>query len=631
MEYSIGFTIAALIITAFGAAALFSRIQIIERIQMYLICMISLVFCLGMFDLLTLSASESMEEIANAFAEPMSILIGTWIMYLILCFIRSFAIRKSQVEEWLMIPALVQSSFTFFIVVMKWAGVSVIDLYVPRLMDSGRVIWTIYWVLILLFATKNYMYYGVARMVLMMVILAIGISLTVLGIKTPDESFLTLCYAITVTIIILLTYYISGTYDPLTNIFSEKAFFRVTRAMLLSAPKQEKFLLIRCDIRHFGEINEWYSEQIGDEVLREFGRRIHEMANKRGTFGRIGADDFVLCLPKEIFHEDLETMNLEDFLKKPGLTHKLSFCFGVYEINDVKTPISSMCSRAEYAMRTIQGKYHEHYAYCDEAMEQQLAKEQEMEHEMFQALDEEQFVVYYQPIVDLKTRKIVSLEALVRWNHPTKGLIPPGDFIPLFERNGFLRELDEYVLLQTCLDMDNFRKMGHRIVPVSVNMSRIEMDVGSHLSRVQMILNAYNIPPEMIHAEITESAFMENTDQLMLSVHEMQNAGFLIYMDDFGSGYSSLNVFKNMPVDVLKLDMRFLEDMEDSEKGRLIVVMVLDMAKQMNLPVIVEGVETEAQAEFISAHGATMAQGYLFYKPLPRLELEEILQREDEQ
>ncbi len=629
MDYSLSFTIASIIVITFATLALATRVRIIERMQIYLIGMVGLCYFLSIVDLLIASSDFIPEKFGTIFLSPISILAGSWIMYMILCFIRSFAERKSQKEEVMMIPALLQTSFTFFVMVMKWAGVSVIDLYLPRLMDSGRIVWTIYWGFILTFIIYNHLYFGFGRMIMMMVMLFVGIGLTVLGVFTPDEHFLTLVYSICVTAIILVTYYISGTFDPLTNIFSENAFYRVTRAMLISKQNAGPYLLIRGDIRHFGEVNEWYGYEIGNAVLREFAQRIHKMARKQGTFGRIGADDFVICLPEASFHEDLESMNLEDFLKKPGLTHKLSFCFGVYKITDVTLPVNIMCSRAEYAMRGIKGMYHENYAYCDEAMEKQIIKEQEMEHEMFQALEEEQFVVYYQPIVDLASRKIVSLEALVRWNHPVKGLVPPNEFIPLFERNGFLRELDEYVLLQVCLDMDNWRKQGHSLVPVSVNMSRIEMDIGTHLSRIQMILQAYNISPEMIHAEITESAFMENTDQLMLSVHEMQNAGFQIYMDDFGSGYSSLNVFKNMPVDVLKLDMRFLENMEDSEKGRLIIVMVLDMAQQLNLPVIVEGVETEQQVDFIRQHGATMAQGYLFSRPLPRNELEELLMGEE--
>lgn len=251
-------------------------------------------------------------------------------------------------------------------------------------------------------------------------------------------------------------------------------------------------------------------------------------------------------------------------------------------------------------------------------MRQKLLEEQKLTEEMLPALESGQFEVYYQPQVNYSTNSMIGAEALVRWNHPEKGLLPPSVFLPLFERNGQITQLDNFVWESVCRQLADWRgRFGDSVPPISVNISRVDIYGKEFLPRLTELTDQYKIPRSLLQLEITESAYVEDTRRLCRIVEELSAAGFIIEMDDFGSAYSSLNMLKDIPVDILKLDMVFLSDTKNSARGGNILSSVVRMARWLKLPVIAEGVETKQQADYLCSIGCLYMQGYYFSKPVP--------------
>lgn len=254
-------------------------------------------------------------------------------------------------------------------------------------------------------------------------------------------------------------------------------------------------------------------------------------------------------------------------------------------------------------------------------------EEQELINEMDDALKSGQFILHFQPQVSYESGALIGAEALVRWNHPRKGLIMPDRFIPLFERNGFISKLDEYVWEQCCAYMRAWLDREEKLLPVSVavNISRFDIYDPHLCEKIGAMVARYSLPPTALKLEITESAYMENPQQLISVVKQMQSAGFTVEMDDFGAGYSSLNTLKDVPVDILKLDVRFLAKGEDDARGGSILSSVIRMAHWLKLPVIAEGVETKAQADYLKSLNCFYMQGYYFGRPMPAEAFEALL------
>lgn len=265
-------------------------------------------------------------------------------------------------------------------------------------------------------------------------------------------------------------------------------------------------------------------------------------------------------------------------------------------------------------------------------MIENLKDEQELITDMVVGLQRNEFTVYLQPQYDYTTESLVGAEALVRWNHPTKGLISPAIFIPVFERNGFITQLDLFIWEKTCQLLQKWKDMGLNPIPVSVNISRRDIYNQNLVQVFNGLLKKYNLTPNLLRLEITESAYMENPTQLIQVVEALRDNGFCLEMDDFGSGYSSLNTLKEVPVNVLKLDMKFiaadtkdLKDGKNNSKGGNILSSVIRMANWLHLPVIAEGIESKEQADYLKSIGCFYMQGYYFARPLPIEKYEELL------
>lgn len=418
-------------------------------------------------------------------------------------------------------------------------------------------------------------------------------------------------------------------HDLLTGLYNREKFCKSVENFL-KEHKSEKCLMLRIDIERFKVINELFGAETGDLVLCNIAKVLEHKIGNSGIYGRLEADHFAVCIPEcSIKYESL-LHTLEDSFQMLSLNYKINMYMGVYEISDLALSPEQMCERANMALSSIKGKAMEKCAVYHDNMRTFLVKEQFLINEMNRALEEGQFVFYLQPIFDAVTEVPVSAEALVRWIHPDKGMISPGEFIPLFERNGFIMKLDYYIWDRVCYYLSDSIKNGKRVVPISVNVSRINLFQANLCERIIALVDSYGLDHGLIKFEITESAYIDDSKQMLDVIETLQKNGFKVLMDDFGSGYSSLNMLKDAAVDILKIDMRFLESFGVDSRGGNVLDGIIRMAKVLNMQIVAEGVETEEQLNFLKDTGCDWIQGYYFSKPLPREDYRKMLESFDE-
>lgn len=410
-------------------------------------------------------------------------------------------------------------------------------------------------------------------------------------------------------------------YDPLTGICNKETFFFKT-SLMLGAHPETQYVIARWNIERFKVINDLFGAEVGDDILCEIAHTLRNSFSSIGTFGRLEADHFAACFPKEKLDPEKLLNHIDEALKHRNMNYSIIIDMGIYHIDDSSVPVDQMCDRANLALQTVKGKYMKHYAIYDKELRNVLIQEQEIIGEMSAAINEHQFTIYYQPVYSLSEMHATSAEALVRWVHPTKGIISPGRFIPLFEKNGFIEKLDRYVWEEVCKYQKSRAERNLPTLPISVNVSRVNLYNPNLCDDITALINKYGIDPSIFKLEITESAYTDNPGQLLSTMSKLQKNGFKILMDDFGSGYSSLNMLKDVPVDILKIDMRFLFGFESSSRAGNILTSVIRMAKWLNIPVIAEGVETKVQVDFLRSIGCDRMQGFFFSQPLPMEDFE---------
>ncbi|MDD4691664.1 EAL domain-containing protein [Eubacterium aggregans] len=415
-----------------------------------------------------------------------------------------------------------------------------------------------------------------------------------------------------------ITEAVAQEYDLLTGLLNRSGFYRHARQLLDSNP-QCPYQLIRIDLDNFKILNDTLGVEKGDTLLRDCGTFFRSLRDDRTLFAHLDSDHFVCLLPQNALSNEAFYNRIEGWFSSYPLTFQLSSHIGVYLIESRDIDISIMCDRALLALKSIKGSYTQRIAQYDKSLRDQIMEEQALSGEMVPALAQGQFEVYLQPQINYENGALIGAEALVRWNHPQRGLLPPAVFIPLFERNGFITALDKYVWEQCCRTLRRWLDDTNKYVPiaVSVNISRIDIYNPHLCDYLIALVDGYQLPHTMLKLEITESAYMQNPEHLMTVVQTLRDAGFLIEMDDFGSGYSSLNTLKDVPVDLLKLDLKFLSSGQNDVRGGNILSSVIRMAHWLKIPVIAEGVETQDQADYLKSLGCLYMQGYYFDKPMP--------------
>ncbi|MDD3402357.1 MAG: GGDEF domain-containing response regulator [Hespellia sp.] len=408
-------------------------------------------------------------------------------------------------------------------------------------------------------------------------------------------------------------------WDVLTGIYNRQAFYDATAKLLAENP-ETKYVIAVWNIDHFKVVNELFGNAVGDQVLRRMAEILKEnIPDYIGIYGRLEADRFTTCAPKSYYEETKGQMReyIAKGIQGNVVNYPVYVHIGLYDVEDITEPVGTMCDRAKLALQTIKTNAVDRFCYYTPDMSDQLYREQALVNDFDTALKERQFYIRLQPIIDTQSGFVVAAEALVRWNHPEKGFISPGEFIPTFERNGYITEMDYFVWEEVCRFLCENEEKGITNVPVSINISRKHFLKGNLKEKLLSLLEKYNISKEMIKLEVTESAYMEHPKQIHSVIGELQEEGFVIMMDDFGSGYSSLNMLKDAPVDILKIDMVFIEGLkDDSTRGRDILHCVIDMTKRIHMRTVAEGVETREQYQLLKCMGCDTIQGFYFSKPL---------------
>lgn len=409
-------------------------------------------------------------------------------------------------------------------------------------------------------------------------------------------------------------------YDETTGIYNKFAFFQmVTRCIQEHADRTYQVVIF--DIDRFKLVNDLFGISEGDRLLRFLGSQISSLVKDGEPYGRIRDDVFGMCLNRTDREITEVLKKLVRELEGYTLNCRLSLSAGICRLNpEEEIPVNILCDRAMLALKSVKGSAVEHFAFYRKSLGAEVKQEQELIRDMHRGISAGEFEVWFQPKNNLKDGSVVGAEALVRWRHPGKGLLLPGAFLPVFERNGLIAPLDEYVWEETARILREWLDAGYQPPPVSVNVSRIHLYDPQLVDRFVNLMKRYQLPPRLLEIELTESAYVEHP-QLGELMERLQKEGVTFLMDDFGSGYSSLNMLRSIPVDILKLDLHFLGGHEEAAK--IILESVILMAKRLRIPVIAEGVETREQAEFLIAAGCSTGQGFLYSKPIPAEEFEQ--------
>ena len=417
-----------------------------------------------------------------------------------------------------------------------------------------------------------------------------------------------------------------ATHDPLTGLYNKEFFYEKVRQRLDEQP-EEQFILICSDIGNFKMVNDVFGMECGDRVLIRIARALHKMCKPDQIYGRIGNDGFALLMKKSDYGEEyFQNVPQSKVYVEKDIEYPIRLYLGVYEIEQKDLPVSGMCDRAKMAIATIKGNYQKRLAYYDEKLRQSVLNEQEIMGELDDAIASGQFHIYLQAQVNGQGESH-GAEALVRWIHPKKGYLPPSAFIDILEKNGAIVRLDRYIWELACQKLREWTDEGREDMYLSVNISPKDFYFIDIYETFTSLVEQYGINPGRLHLEITETSVMTDVQQRIKIIERLQAYGFIVEMDDFGSGYSSLNMLKEIHVNVLKVDMVFLRKTTEMERSRKILRTIIALAQELGMETIVEGVETSEQLEFLKSISCDIFQGYYFAKPMEVSQFEEIYMR----
>ena len=412
----------------------------------------------------------------------------------------------------------------------------------------------------------------------------------------------------------------NATHDTLTGLYVKEYLYECIEKELAEKP-QEDFLILYVDILNFKLVNDVFGSTFGDKTLQDIAKQMKKNLIGKALFGRLGGDTFGICIAKKNFDEAAWEEALSKFSVCEGaVEHHIVIHVGAYEVVDRSIDVSFMFDRALLAMMTIEEEYRQHIAYYDEKIRSEVLWAQHISAQLKDALAKRHVVPYLQPIVNADG-KIVGAEALARWIHPQDGFLPPSSFIPVFEKNGMIIEVDRYMWRCACEILADWEKQGRDLF-ISVNISPKDFYFMDVTKEIKELAQEYEIQPANLRIEITETVMMTDVENRMKMLDDLRQAGFIVEMDDFGSGYSSLNLLKDMPVDVLKIDMKFLAKTADDMKARTILQNIINLSDDLGIFSLTEGVETKVQLDMLAKMGCKLFQGYYFAKPLPQNEFE---------
>ena len=415
-------------------------------------------------------------------------------------------------------------------------------------------------------------------------------------------------------------------YDALTGMPTLHKFKQEAISILKN--KKANYAIVYSDISNFKYINDTYGYQFGDRILYEFALEMTNQFPKEAIFGRISADNYVGLVPykdmDDIKHMVLSlSKNFHSTQKEKHVATNIVVISGIYLLKQEELDISTAIDNANVARKNAKLNSFSTYKFYNDEMEEKIRREQELTNEMEEALVNGEFVIFLQPKIALKEETIAGAEALVRWKRKDGTIIPPDDFIPLFEKNGFILHLDFYVYEEVCKVIKYWMNHNMQVIPISVNVSRIHLKDDCFVKRMIELVDKYAIPPQYMELELTESVFVSDTKNTIQVMKELKDYGFTVSIDDFGAGYSSLTLLQEMETDVIKLDKEFFCHDELKKQEQIIVSSIINMAKQLDMKVISEGIETKKQTQFLKDVSCDMVQGYYYAKPMPLEQFEQ--------
>ena len=413
-------------------------------------------------------------------------------------------------------------------------------------------------------------------------------------------------------------------HDLDTGLLNNYSFISELQKLRKKNPNIE-FALLSVDIDKLQLINNLYGFETGNTAIRVVSEGLTKLVSDIGICARMGAGNFIMAFPNTIFNLE-QVYEMESFdLTEYGVNYPVSVRCGIFILDPKDNDISQAINNATLAMNNITDRVHNAFAIFNQKLYNEVFLESSITAQLKNAVDNDEFQIYFQPQYSHSTKTIVGAETLSRWIKKDGEILSPSSFIPIFEKNGFILDFDHIVWEKTFSAVRKWLDQEIDIVPISVNISRVSMDSDDTIAYISSLQKKYNVPQEYIHLEITESAVMKDQDKLIARISRLKQLGFQIAMDDFGSGYSSLNTLKDFPIDILKLDMGFLRGKENKNRGGNIISSVMRMANMLELATVAEGVETPEQASFLSSLGCDTIQGFLYSRPIPLEQFETLL------
>ena len=413
--------------------------------------------------------------------------------------------------------------------------------------------------------------------------------------------------------------------DSLTGLLNMSFFYQRAQIFLYSSESwREEITFIHFDIPNFKLFNERNGFRLGDEVLCDLAKAIKDAFPTGSIVARFSDDHFVVCAigSKESVVQRVEQV-YKRMLLSEDVNKKVRVKAGIYYLDDRRAEIGLACDHARLACNSIKHRHDVNYCIYDEMLRESLRRQQYVIDHIDEAIEKEHIKVYYQPVIRVNTQEICGYEALVRWEDPKFGMLSPGDFITTLEEFHLIHLVDTYVVRKVCQDYKQLQAKGEALVPISINISRLDFELCDIFGVVEHTRAEYGVPREMLDLEITESALNQNVGYIRSECDRMREMGYRIWIDDFGSGYSSLNTIGDYNFDVLKLDMVFLRSLENGRRTGKLMSYIVQGAKAMGISPLCEGVETEGHFDFLREIGCERAQGYFFGKPMPMEETRE--------